>query len=214
MQNPWIDGGVVPLCGYPVKTHQFAPISSHLRHPAVQADFDVRRLQEWLMANWMKLNVASACVCVCACVNAWLGCCEIAGGAHVATVMSSSLHWYWGQCCRVGVYTRGIVDGFVGKLFGDVNNTQAIIANNEFGLWRRSCQIKWSNIVTAVVSRAWSLTTGQCLQRSYTCLWYVRLTEDEYRLCSGVGAQTTLGEYIFVRKFMYEKLTKCPNFAW
>ena len=30
----------------------------------------------------------------------------------------------------------------------------------------------------------------------------------------GVGAQSTLGEDIFARKNMYEKLTKCPNFRW
>ena len=31
----------------------------------------------------------------------------------------------------------------------------------------------------------------------------------------GVGAQSTLGEQdIFARKYMHEKLTKCPNFTW
>ena len=31
--------------------------------------------------------------------------------------------------------------------------------------------------------------------------------------CIGVGAQSTLGQDIFARKNMHEKLTKCPNFA-
>jgi len=33
---------------------------------------------------------------------------------------------------------------------------------------------------------------------------------------TGVGAQSTLGvgKDIFARKYMYEKLTKCPNFTW
>ena len=30
----------------------------------------------------------------------------------------------------------------------------------------------------------------------------------------GVGAQSTLGQDIFARKYKYEKLTKCPNFTW
>ena len=29
----------------------------------------------------------------------------------------------------------------------------------------------------------------------------------------GVGAQSTLGGDIFARKYMHEKLTKCPNFT-
>jgi len=30
----------------------------------------------------------------------------------------------------------------------------------------------------------------------------------------GVGAQSTLGRKIFARKYMHEKLTKCPNFTY
>ena len=30
----------------------------------------------------------------------------------------------------------------------------------------------------------------------------------------GVGAHSTLGQGIFARKYMYEKLPKCPNFTW
>jgi len=29
----------------------------------------------------------------------------------------------------------------------------------------------------------------------------------------GVGAQSILGQVIFTRKYMHEKLTKCPNFT-
>jgi len=33
-------------------------------------------------------------------------------------------------------------------------------------------------------------------------------------LCISVGAQSTLGKDIFARKYMHEKLTKCPKFTW
>jgi len=45
--------------------------------------------------------------------------------------------------------------------------------------------------------------------------WSHRCRESPIcHVCSiGVGAQSTLGEDIFARKLMYEKLTICPNFS-
>ena len=49
---------------------------------------------------------------------------------------------------------------------------------------------------------------------SYSCPQLLSLSPSMWMASIGVGAQSPLGgQDIFARKNMYEKLTKCPNFA-
>jgi len=64
-----------------------------------------------------------------------------------------------------------------------------------------------SATTSEIVKRCWSPGVLAALQLILGLSIYI------YLFNKGVGAGSTLGEDVFARKYMYEKLTKCPNFS-